>query len=261
METGVVVGSIDVAQLVLYAFWVFFAGLVFYLRREDRREGYPLYSEQNDVQKPRGFLLIPRPKIFHLFHGSTVEAPAFKTEARTIKIAKTEPWPGAPYAPTGDPMVDAVGPAAYAERADTPDLTTEGHPKIVPLRAAPDFAVLEGERDPRGADVVAADSVVVGKVVDAWVDRAESLIRYLEVELASAEAPAAKVLVPMALAKIDRFGLKGRVTINSILGAQFAAVPKTKNPDQVTLLEEDKIQAYYAGGKLYATPDRAEPFL
>ena len=257
METGVVVGNIDVAQLVLYAFWIFFAGLVFYLRREDRREGYPLYSEVDGAPKPRGFLLIPKPKVFNLFHGGTVEAPSFKDEARAIKIAKTEPWPGAAFAPTGDPMKDAVGAAAYAERADTPDVTTEGHPKIVPLRAAADFAILEGETDPRGADVVAADRLTVGKVVDAWVDRAESLIRYLEVELTGGE----KVLLPMTLAKVDRFGLKHRVTVKSILGEHFAAVPRTKNPDQVTLLEEDKIQAYYTGGHLYATPNRAEPFL
>ena len=36
---------IDVAQVVLYGFWVFFAGLIFYLRTEDKREGYPLQFE------------------------------------------------------------------------------------------------------------------------------------------------------------------------------------------------------------------------
>ena len=255
METGVVVGNIDVAQLVLYGFWIFFAGLVFYLRREDRREGYPLYSELTQAQKPKGFLLIPTPKIFNLFHGGSVAAPAPLKEKREIAVAKTEPWPGAPYAPTGNPMVDAVGPASYAERTDKPDLTTEGKPKIVPLRTATDFAVGTGEADPRGYDVIAVDRVRVGTVVDVWVDRAESLIRYLEVSLIGGH----NVLLPMALAKVRRF--PRQVTVDAILGAQFAAVPRLKKPDQVTLLEEDKIQAYYAGGKLYATPDRAEPFL
>ena len=36
--------KIDGAQIALYAFWLFFAGLVIYLRREDKREGYPLES-------------------------------------------------------------------------------------------------------------------------------------------------------------------------------------------------------------------------
>ena len=42
MIRGAITSNIDVAQVVLYAFFVFFAGLIFYLRREDRREGYPL---------------------------------------------------------------------------------------------------------------------------------------------------------------------------------------------------------------------------
>ncbi len=37
---------IDGAQIALYAFWLFFAGLIYYIRREDKREGYPLESPQ-----------------------------------------------------------------------------------------------------------------------------------------------------------------------------------------------------------------------
>jgi hypothetical protein len=33
---------LDVAQLTLYAFWIFFAGLIYYLAKENQREGYPL---------------------------------------------------------------------------------------------------------------------------------------------------------------------------------------------------------------------------
>lgn len=55
--------SIDVAQVVLYAFWIFFAGLVIYLRREDKREGYPLESDQGkaDIQ---GWPPVPPAKIY-----------------------------------------------------------------------------------------------------------------------------------------------------------------------------------------------------
>jgi photosynthetic reaction center H subunit len=35
---------IDITQIVLYAFWGFFAALVYYLRREDKREGYPMVN-------------------------------------------------------------------------------------------------------------------------------------------------------------------------------------------------------------------------
>ena len=42
---------------------------------------------------------------------------------------------------------------------------------------------------------------------------------------------------------------------------QFLAAPALKNPDQITLLEEDKVSAYFAGGYMYATPNRQEPAL
>ena len=52
-----------------------------------------------------------------------------------------------------------------------------------------------------------------------------------------------------------------QVSVASILGRQFAQVPVTRDPDLVTLLEEDKIMAYYGAGTLYATPQRQEPLL
>ena len=36
MGTGAIVGSIDVAQVTLYVFWIFFVGLLWYIRQEDR---------------------------------------------------------------------------------------------------------------------------------------------------------------------------------------------------------------------------------
>ena len=40
-----------------------------------------------------------------------------------------------------------------------------------------------------------------------------------------------------------------------------AAAPVTRLPEQVTLLEEDKISAYFGGGHFYATPERSEPLV
>jgi photosynthetic reaction center H subunit len=51
------------------------------------------------------------------------------------------------------------------------------------------------------------------------------------------------------------------VYVHALLAAQFANVPTTKLPDQITLLEEEKITAYFGAGLLYATPDRQEPLL
>ena len=42
---------------------------------------------------------------------------------------------------------------------------------------------------------------------------------------------------------------------------QFADVPGLRNADQITMLEEEKISAYYGAGTLYATPERQEPLV
>ncbi len=59
---------IDVAQVVLYVFWFFFFGLIYYLRREDKREGYPLESERSAHITVQGFPPMPEPKTRKLSH-------------------------------------------------------------------------------------------------------------------------------------------------------------------------------------------------
>lgn len=261
MQTGAITGYIDVAQLVLYAFWIFFAGLVLYLRREDKREGYPLESDRTDRTRRvdvQGLPAVPRAKTFVLPHGGTVVAPNRKADTREIKARPIGPWPGAPLEPTGDPLVDGVGPAAYAERAEEPDLTLEGEVKIVPLRVAHDFSLETRDPDPRGMAVVAADGKVAGTVCDVWVDRSEIIIRFLEAAVPTAEGER-RVLVPWNLVKVD--GNKGEVRVKSLHARHFANVPGLANPDQVTLREEDRIMGYYGGGHLYAQPSRMEPLL
>jgi photosynthetic reaction center H subunit len=254
MPDGAITSYIDVAQLVLYAFWVFFAGLIYYLHRENKREGYPLESDRSGGRiEVQGFPAIPGAKTFVLPHGGTATVPNRKADTREVKAAPIGPWPGAPLEPTGNPMLDGVGPAAYAERADTPDLTVEGDPKIVPLRVAADHYLESRDPDPRGMEVLGADGKVAGTIRDAWVDRSEALIRYYEVEVAGGR----RVLLPVNFARVGG----GRVKVRSILAAHFAQVPATQSPDRVTLREEDRICAYYGGGTLYAEPARAEPWL
>ena len=50
MGTGAITQYVDVAQIVLYMFWIFFAGLIYYLVRENHREGYPLDSERGVIE-------------------------------------------------------------------------------------------------------------------------------------------------------------------------------------------------------------------
>jgi photosynthetic reaction center H subunit len=251
---GTITGSLDVAQVTLYVFWAFFAGLIFYLRREDKREGYPLESDRSGKVRVEGFPAMPSPKTFLLPHGGSYSAPSERVDDREIRTRPIGGWPGAPHEPTGDPMADGVGPAAYAARADVPELTVEGHPSIVPTRVASDHVVDTTDGDPIGMEVFGADRMLAGTVRDVWVDGTEPQIRYLEVEIAGPRT----VLLPMTLVKIN---WRGQIYVRSILASQFAGVPALKNPDQVTKLEEDRITAYYAGGTLYAMPSRQEPLI
>lgn len=258
---GAINDYVDVAQLVLYAFWIFFIGLVIYLRREDKREGYPLDNDRaNERVKIQGYPQLPEPKTFNLSHGGTYQAPHADAgeRARGVAAFPAEAWPGAPLRPTGNPMLDGVGPASWAMRSTSPELDIDGHPRIQPLRHMPEFTIASSDPDPRGMLVIGADGETAGTVFDVWADRAEPQIRFLEVEV-QAPAGTRRVLLPIGFLKFD--ALRKQVKVRSILASQFADVPGVAADDRVSLREEDQIAAYYAGGTLYATPDRLGPFL
>ncbi len=274
MPTGAITEYIDVAQIALYVFWAFFAALIFYIRREDKREGYPLESDRSEQVPVVGFPPLPKPKTFKLGHGGTYEAPNDEVDDRPIAAKPMAPWPGAPLEPTGDPMRDGVGPAAWAERADHPETTLHGEPRIVPMRVATGFSVAPEDPDPRGMKVFGSDGERAGKIRDIWVDRAEPQIRYLEVETETetenetenenetgkgGAGASRRVLLPIGFASID--GRRRLVQVSAILGRHFAAVPVTRQADEVTQLEEDRICAFYGGGTLYAVPARQEALL
>lgn len=176
------------------------------------------------------------------------------------KLRKSGRSEGDPYVPTGNPMVDGVGPASYADRADVPDRTVHGDAKIVPMRILPGFSIAEGDPDPRGLAVQACDGVIAGTIADVWVDRSEPQVRYYEVQLAGTDR---LVLLPVTFVQWPRFGFgkSDHVRVKAITAAQFRDVPSTRSPLQVTFLEEDRIMGYYAGGHLYATPARSQPIL
>jgi photosynthetic reaction center H subunit len=255
MDSPYLFGDFDAAEFCLIAFFVFFIGLVFYLRREDRREGYPLEDDVSGWLEPLGGLFFTaKPKTFLLPHGhGTRTLPDFKRDTRPIAARRSAPMDGAPIEPTGNPLVDGVGPGASNVRPNHPDLTLEGAPRIVPIRVATDFHVSPEDTDPRGLPVIGADGRKAGAVSDLWVDRSEALIRYMEVAVDGGSGR--KVLLPMTMAVVGRQGVK----VRAITAAQFADVPLTASPDQVTLLEEEKVVGYYGGGHLYAGPRTGAP--
>lgn len=234
-------GTFDLARISLWMFWLFFAGLVIWLQRENQREGYPL---ENDTGTPAGSLWsTPEPKTFDLPHGrGTYSAPNTLPERGNLALERTDAAGGFPFEPTGDAMVDGVGPAAWAARRDEPELDGHGHPKLRPMSSVEGFAVSAG-RDPRGMSVIANDRTKPGVITDLWVDVPEQLVRYLEVTLANGSTR----LLPMTMARITADCVK----VGSISGVRFADVPRTTTPGILTKLEEDKISGFYAGGYLY----------
>ena len=331
---GVLTSGIDSALVILYAFWLFFFGLVFYLLRENRREGYPLIDDMTGRQEKGGLIWIPSPKTFVTGNGEVHLAPdVTEVEPPVRNAVPAAPFPGSPLIPTGNPLTSGVGPASYAMRADRPDVTSTGDVKLVPMRLLTEHEIAEHDADPRGMEMIGADGMPAGVIEDVWVDRSESMVRYLEVRLdpsiaaltdvrsasagadpivgvtavevddgrtdvvavaaehASGEVEAAAIAVDEAtgdasvavvteepssggaigadavdtvLIPINSITLApvyGQVSTPTILAHQFADVPRLKQPDRVTLLEEDMIMAYYSAGELYATPSRSEPLL
>ena len=251
-------GNFDLASAAIWLFYIFFAGLIFYLQTENMREGYPLEDDDGAEAPNQGPFPVPNPKTFDLPHGrGSVTVPSPENEAahrrEDLALARTSKAAGSPYVPTGDPMADGVGPASWAPRRDEPELDGHGHVKIRPMATLSDFAHTAG-RDPRGKAVVSGDGEVVGRVTDMWVDIPESMVRYLEMDV-NPEGQGNMRLIPINLCRIQ----SDRVVVKSLYAHNFAGIPATKVKDAVTLLEEDKITAYYAGGTLYASEKRLEP--
>jgi photosynthetic reaction center H subunit len=254
--TATFFGEVDLASVSLWLFYIFFAGLVIWIQRENMREGYPLEDDEGNASSNPSMWPLPEDKTFKLPHGrGEVTVPSGQTPERAdIALKRVGPGNGYPLEPTGDPMLDGVGPASWAPRRDVPELDGHGHPKIVPMSGAEGFTVAAG-RDPRGLPVLAGDGEVVGKITDMWIDEPEQLVRYLELELDSKWGSGTR-LMPITFARIK----SNSVSVHALYGKHFATIPTIASPRQVTLLEEDKISGYYGGGKLYAG-DRQEPRL
>jgi photosynthetic reaction center H subunit len=252
---GTITGYVDLAQIVLYMFWLFFAGLIYYLVRENHREGYPMESDSNGRAVVKGWP-IPEPKTFKLEGGRSVTVPDLHRGEPPLGGRPANTSSGTPLEPLSDGMRDAVGPGAYALREDVPEMTIHGEPAIQPLRTAAGYGVAPQDTDPRGLPVMGADGKQGGIVKDIWVDSAEMLFRYLEVQT-NVNGATRNVLLPIPFARIRR----NQVEVNAIYGMHFANVPGTRHPDQVTKREEDQISAYYGGGTLYADPARSEPLM
>ncbi len=251
------VGDIDVAILCVIAFVIFFLGLVYHLRQEDKREGYPLERANSigGLERTEGFPPMPRPKIFQRPHGrGTAQAP------RETEPPEPVHWRqglnGFPIDPGPDPLGDGLGAAAWQRgKEDSPDLNVEGEPKVVPLSKWTEYHVAPGDADLRGWPIVTADGVTVGSVVDLWFNRAEFFLRYLEVDIGEARTR----MAPLFLVNAD--ARRGTVNAQTLTAADFRRAPVTGSPDVITQREEDIVAAFFAGGLRFSAgvPESRRP--
>nr|WP_321986455.1 photosynthetic reaction center subunit H [uncultured Lichenicoccus sp.] len=256
MLRGSLTGYVDIAQVTLYVFWAFFAGLIFYLQRESHREGYPLVSavpgktgelSQSDVVPPSAPV-----KRFKLFHGGFTITPDTSPPRGPEGAIPAALFPGAPLDPTGDALIDGLGPASYAFRADEPDLTIEGNPRYVPLRSAPGYNIDTRLPNPIGMNVVGVDGVRAGTCIDVWFDIVENEVVFLEVALP--EPFAKRVLVPQGFV---RYRPRTNIaSVRALSAERFAGIPQPRVEGRITRLEEDKILGYFGGGAFYGMPRR-----
>jgi photosynthetic reaction center H subunit len=256
MQIGSLGGNFDVAEVVLATFVLFFVGLVIYIQRESNREGFPLVSDEGKRLNSGSLFGIPKPKLYRLPNGKELWLPRAEPQEILPSHEGSTAFGGA-MTPVGNMLLSGLGAAAYARRSDVPDsIFFDGTARIVPLRADERYSIaLEGP-DPRGFAVAGADRVVAGRVVEIWIDRSETVARYLEIALTPAFG-GRTVLAPMTMVDVQ----DGLVVVESIIAAQFGYVPGIKSPNEISALEEDQITAYYAAGTLFATPARSEPFL
>lgn len=247
--------TIDLAEILFTLFWLFFIGLVIYLHRENKREGYPLESDRGDGVLVQGFPAVPEPKTYHTPHHGDIELPRGDAPETDLPLRPVADHPGAPFEPTGDPMTSGVGPGSFANRSNEPELTLYGENRIVPMGSLEAFHVDSHDPDPRGMKVIGADGEVAGTVSELWVDRVEPMICHFEVDLGES----GKVLLPIGFARVNRG--KGEIRVQAIHSHQFSGVPRLAAHDRITMLEEEKVMAYYGAGTLYADEARQEPIL
>lgn len=253
--TGAITQYVDVASVIFTLFIFLFLGLVVYLTLESKREGFPLESQRfGNIHHEDGMVGIPKSKTYHQMFGKSFDAPLKETPPPEVLNAKpAHHMNGAPLVPVGNPLLAGVGPGSYANRQDVPDVDLHGGPRILPKRLLTGWEVLQKDTNPIGQTVYGADNKVAGTISDIWIDHMESMIRYLEIRLASGKL----VLLPFNFGTFNSAG----VNVKAILAHQFDDVPQLRQPNQITLLEEEKIMAYFGAGTLYATPSRQDPVL
>ena len=240
---------IDLAQVLLVAFALFFAALVVYLHRENKREGYPLEEAIPTVRhRIVGYPDMPPRKTYKLLDGEVSVLPQ-EYERRDLSASVRSRAPGMPIYPVGDPLLAGIGPGAYTLRRDEPWTMHDGTLQLEPLREATDYTCVDPHLDPRGMTVFGSDHKQAGTVFDIWIDKESKILRYLEVTL---DGVAERRLVPIFYAVIN--GRTKELRITCLKADQLAKAPVLRDPVSITAREEDRVNGFFAGGHMYSRP-------
>ena len=216
MDSPYLFGDFDVAEFCLIAFFLFFAGLIFYLRREDRREGYPLERRRHRTAGAAGWPVLhgqaqdlrPAPRSRHP-HLSQSRQPRSAASRRASQRADgrrhRSSRPAILWSTASGPVPTPSARAIPTRRSRvTPRSCRCGSPLI--STSAP------GDPDPRGMTMIGCDGKAAGIVSDVWVDRSEVLIRYLEVAVGGEAGR--KVVLPMTMVVVS--GSKRTVSTHTV---------------------------------------------
>ena len=248
MTFGRITEGIDLPQVLFWLFFLGFLALVWYLRRADKLEGYPMTASPLDDRQLLGFPAPPEtPHTYRLNEGGTTQAPhdyePGKTHARPLHR-----FGGTPLVPIGNPLLAGIGPGAWVRRREGPMLTESGEPNLQPLRLLPGWSVVRGDADPCGMRVFDYRWQEIGVVRDIWADRSVKILRLLEVELLPGLGRAT-ALIPIFHTVIDE--REREVRLFAMRASHFADLPMPASPDCITAQEEERLNAYCAASRFY----------
>lgn len=238
---------VDGPQIAFWLFLLAFIAVVIYLRRLDKREGYPMQASPFDETPSLGFPPPLEPKTFLLNEGGTTVAPHDYPQG-PISAEPLHRFAGTPLVPIGNPLLAGVGPGAWVMRSNEPMLTEQGELMLQPLRLLDDWSMSSEDADPRGMAVFDCRWRRIGTVGDVWIDRSTKTPRLFELML---DAPLATgpVLVPLYHTVIDEKTREMRIT--ALEAHQFADVPRPVRDDRITAREDERVNAYYAAGEFW----------
>ena len=252
---GNITELIDLPDAAFWTFFVLFVLLCIWLRREDKREGYPMRASPFTDEQLLGFPTPPPPHTYLLNEGGTLQAPHLYEQAPTHAVP-LHGHDGTPFSPVGNPLLAGIGPGAWVKRRMGPDLTETGEEIYQPMRVMSGWAIAPGETDPIGMAVFDRRFRPIGRVVDVWIDRGSNVIRMFEV-LPPPDLAVGPVLVPIYHTVIKERAREVRVT--ALHAHQLADIPRPARPTSITAQEHEQLNAYFAAGRFYANSPLTDP--